>query len=199
MHTEDVPEPVACGERVEAAITDRHWSDGFYRFSNKKRAAAIHRHRKTCHGFSMTELVTVIATIGILASIIVVSFPDVNTKGKTVLAQQRLEMLNNALSSSNLSGRRIDAPANLSTATDEQLIVMTLQMRDESLVGSPFVIPNYRPAASSDAKDYRLRYNGIRFELLLPGQTGTGLKVAFDGSDLGPARVFPPNFRPYGS
>lgn len=150
-------------------------------------------------GFSMTELVTVISIIGVLASILVARFPDLAGSGREVLARQKLEMLNGALISMNYSGRRIEAPANLGTAGDEQLIIMTLQRRDESLPGSPFVLPTYRPPASSDAQDYRLRFNGTRFELLLPGQAGTGLKVAFDGSDIGPARVFPPDFRPYGS
>ncbi len=150
-------------------------------------------------GFSMTELVTVISIIGVMASIVVARFPDLDSSGRQVLARQKLEMLNGALTSMSYSGRRIEAPANLGTAADEQLIVMTLQMRDESLTGSPFVVPTYRPQASSDPGDYRLRFNGTRFELLMPGQAGTGLQVAFDGSDIGPPRVFPPKFRPYGS
>ena len=177
MHTEDVSNPATRGERVA-------------------QAAALHRRRA---GFSMTELVTVIAIIGIMATIVVVSFSNVDVNGRDVLAQQRLELLNGALSTMNICGRSINAAANLGSAGDEQLIVMTLQLRDENLVGSPFLIPNYRPQTSSDVADHRLRYNGVRFELISPGQAGVGLKVAFDGSDIGPARVFPPNFQPYGS
>ncbi len=147
----------------------------------------------------MTEMVTVISILGILAAIAISRFSGLDDSARAVLAQERVEMLNGGLSRMGISGRRINAAVNLSSAGDEQLIVMTLQMRDESLVGSPFVTPNYQPAGSSSAQDYRLRYNGVRFELLPPGQTGAGLKMAFDGSDMGQARVFPPNFKPYGS
>ncbi len=195
MPTEDIPITAARAEPVGMAASGQRG-----RFRRERRSlrmpTTVSARR---HGYSMTELITVISIIGIIASIIVVQFPDLNSSGKNVLARERLELLNGALSTMNIAGRPINAAANLGSAADEQLIVMTLQMRDESLVGSPFVIPNYRPQASSDARDHRLRFNGVRFELLLPGQAGTGLKVAFDGSDIGPARVFPPNFRPYGS
>lgn len=154
---------------------------------------------RRCAGFSMTELITVISILSILASIIISRFTGLDDSARAVLAQERVEMLNGGLSRMGISGRRINAAANLNSTGDEQLIVMTLQMRDESLVGSPFVVPNYQPTASSSAEDYRLRYNGARFELLSPGQTGAGLKMEFDGSDMGQARVFPPNFKPYGS
>jgi type II secretory pathway pseudopilin PulG len=147
----------------------------------------------------MSEMVIVVAIVGVIASIISGSFSELNSSGKRVLAEQRLEMLNTALNRMAMSGRQIFATPQLTSSRDEDLAVMTLQMRDENLVGSPFVVPTYLPRASSDTTTYRLRFTGSRFELLLPGQTGTGLKVEFDGSDIGPARVFPPSFRPFGS
>lgn len=151
------------------------------------------------HGFSMTEMVITVSIIGVLAAIIVVSMSDMIGGSKTVLAKQRLEMLNGGLNQMAMSGRQIFTSPQLTSTLDENLVVMTLQMRDLNLVGSPFVVPTYLPKGSSDGTTYRLRFTGHRFELLLPGQAGTGLKVEFDGSDMGPARIFPPNFRPYGS
>jgi prepilin-type N-terminal cleavage/methylation domain-containing protein len=148
-------------------------------------------------GFSMTEMVVCISILGVMASIAIISMSEMTTSGKNVIAVQRMEMLNNGLLRMANSGRGISSPAQLTSSIDEELIVMTLQMRDEGLVGSPFVLPTYRPKSSSSTQDYRLRFNGVRFELLTPPLPGIGLKIDFDGSETGPARTFPPNFRPY--
>jgi type II secretory pathway pseudopilin PulG len=147
----------------------------------------------------MTEMVVTISILGVMATIIVVSMSDMIGGSKIVLAKQRMEMLNSGLNQMAMSGRQIFTSPQLTSALDENLVVMTMQMRDLNLVGSPYVVPTYLPKGSSDETTHRLRFTGHRFELLLPGQPGTGLKVEFDGSDSGPARIFPPNFRPYGS
>lgn len=151
------------------------------------------------HGFSMSEVVMVVALLGVLASIITGSFTGLTESGREVVATQRVETLNQALSRLAVAGRRIFTTPQIASARDEDLVVMTLQARDESIVGSPFVVPTYQPKGSSDTSTYRMRFTGSRFELLTPGQNGTGLKVEFDGSDTGPPRVIPPNFRPFGS
>lgn len=150
-------------------------------------------------GFSMVEMVTIISIIGVIAAIIIPSMSGMSTNSQTVLAGHRQELLNTALNQMGMCGRQVSNSAQLSSASDEQLIVMTLQMRDPNLVGSPFVTPNYLPKSSSDTSTFRLRYTGQRFELLAPPQAGVGLKIEFNGSDMGPARVFPSNFRPFGS
>lgn len=147
----------------------------------------------------MVEMVTIVSIIGIIAAIAIPSMSEVSTKSKNVLATHRQELLNTALNQMAMAGRYISNSPQLGSASDEQLIVMTLQIRDENLVGSPFVVTNYAPKSSSDPSTYRLRYTGQRFELLSPQQAGVGLKVDFDGSDMGPPRVFPSNFRPFGS
>ena len=147
----------------------------------------------------MVEMVTIVSIIGIIAAIAIPSMSSMSTNSKTVLATHRQELLNTALNQMAMAGRYISNSPQLGSASDEQLIVMTLQIRDENLVGSPFVVTNYAPKSSSDPTTYRLRYTGQRFELLAPQQAGIGLKVDFDGSDMGPPRVFPSNFRPFGS
>lgn len=147
----------------------------------------------------MVEMVTIVSIIGVIAAIAIPSMSEVSTKSKNVLATHRQELLNSALNQMAMAGRFISNSPQISSASDEQLIVMTLQIRDENLVGSPFLVTTYAPKSSSDPTTYRLRYTGQRFELLAPQQAGVGLKIDFDGSDMGPPRVFPPNFRPFGS
>ncbi len=141
----------------------------------------------------------IVGLLGVLASIIAGSFTGLTDSTRDVIATQRLETLNEALARMGVAGRRIFTTPQLGSARDEDLVVMTLQARDESIVGSPFIAATYQPRGSSDANTYRMRFTGSRFELLLPGQAGTGLKVEFDGSDTGPPRVIPSNFRPFGS
>jgi type II secretory pathway pseudopilin PulG len=155
--------------------------------------------KSPAQGFSMVEMVTIVAIIGVIASIFIPSLSGMSTNSRTVLAQKRQELLNTSLNQMAMSGRQVPNSPQLTSSRDEELVVMTLQIRNENLVGSPFLTPNYTPKGSSDPTTYRLRFTGHRFELLPPPQAGTGLKVEFDGSDMGPARVFPPNFRPFGS
>jgi Tfp pilus assembly protein PilE len=125
----------------------------------------------------MVEMVTIVSIIGVIAAIAIPSFSSLSTNSKDVLAANRQELLNTALNQMAMAGRYISNSPQLGSATDEQLIVMTLQIRDQNLVGSPFIIPNYSPKSSSDPSTYRLRFTGQRFELLSPQQAGIGLKI----------------------
>lgn len=148
--------------------------------------------------FSVTELVVTISILGTLAALIITSFGGLVTSSREVFAERKVELLNEALNRHATAGRPLARVPQAGSDQDELLVLLALQMRREDLVGSPFVSPLYVPNPSSSDEDYRLRYNGVRFELLKPGQIGTGLKVAFDGSDVGPARTIPPGFDPYG-
>jgi hypothetical protein len=53
---------------------------------------------------------------------------------------------------------------------------------------------DWNPAISSSTGDYRVMWMGNLYKLLPPGTTGTGLKVNFEGTDLGTPFQFPPNF-----
>jgi prepilin-type N-terminal cleavage/methylation domain-containing protein len=94
-------------------------------------------------------------------------------------------------------------PGGYSVAFPESVLVMqqavlTMQMRDPLVPGSPLLPINYRPDMSSEPVDYRARFSGGRFQLLPPGTPGTGLRIQVDGSDLGEPVVIPPDFNPYG-
>lgn len=149
-------------------------------------------------GFSMTEMVTSIAIIGVLASIAVLSMTGVVTGAKEGVATDRLEMLNQGLNSYAQAYKEYTYTPNDSAYSDENTVINDLEYRNadpnKALVGSPFVRPEYRPKYSGSNKDYRLMWTGSRFKLLRPGTDGFGAVVAFDGSDIGTPLVYPPNY-----
>ncbi len=156
--------------------------------------------RRTARGYSMTEMVWVVAILGILAAIVISQAVSVSDASKLTAATHKLEMLNSALATYAQTGQEITFPADSGSATDETVVVHYLQGRDPTSpqMGSPFISPNYRPAPSSDPADYRLMWTGGQFLLLTPGQSGTGLQVPFDGSDMGAAWIQPAGWKPYG-
>lgn len=155
--------------------------------------------RRTAGGFSMTEIIWVVAIMGILAAIVITSVGQISDGSKVTVANEKLEMLNHALATYAQTGAEINFPSS-SGYSDEVVVLHYLQGRNTTnpQVGSPFVSPYYRPQPSSNPADYRLQWNGSLFKLLAPGQTGTGLQVPFDGSDMGEAWIQPPDWQPYG-
>jgi prepilin-type N-terminal cleavage/methylation domain-containing protein len=168
-------------------------------------------HRGTCllntpclpsrkqSGFSMSELVIVISILGVFGSIAVPSFSQYLGGAKDSLAATRQEALNQSVyrfaqQNYELVFNRMD-----DSVADELVILRTLQYRDPNInrakVGSPYYDPRYNPVSSSDNSKYRLRWTGKIYELLQPGDNGTGVLMNFDGSDFTTAFVFPPNFQ----
>ncbi len=147
----------------------------------------------------MTEIIWVVAIMGILSAIVITSVGQVSDGSKLTVATEKLEMLNHALATYAQTGTEINFPSG-SGYSDEVVVLHYLQGRNEASpqVGAPFVSPYYRPQPSSNQADYRLQWNGTLFKLLVPGQTGTGLQVPFDGSDTGDAWIQPPDWQPYG-
>ena len=149
-------------------------------------------------GFSMTEMITAIAIIGVMSSIVVLSMTGTVTGAKEGVAVDRMEMLNQGLNSYAQAYKEYTYPPNDSAFTDENTVINDLEYRNadpnKALIGSPFVRPNYRPSYSGSNKDYRLMWTGSRFKLLRPGTDGFGAKVSFDGSDIGTPLVYPPNY-----
>lgn len=152
-------------------------------------------------GYSMSEMIWVIALMGILASIAIPQLSVGLDSTKLAIAKEKVEVLNRALAEYNHSSgeQRSDTP--MASGADELIVLHDLQSRSENnpLPGSPFVQPTYRPSSSSSTADYRIVWSSnFNFKLLVPGQTGTGLKIPFDGSDIGPAWVTPPGYNPRG-
>lgn len=150
-------------------------------------------------GFSMTELVVAISIMGVLAGISVRSFNQFLGGTRDAVAAERQEMMNQALHRFAQQNYEMLFNAMENSAADEMVILRTLQYRDTNAdrakIGSPYVDPRYNPVSSSDSDKYRLRWTGRMYELLKPGQTGTGLLMNFEGTDFTTAFAFPPNFQ----
>jgi prepilin-type N-terminal cleavage/methylation domain-containing protein len=154
-------------------------------------------------GFSLTEMITTISVLGILAGIVIVSMSSNYEVAREILAKQRVEMLNEGLSKYATAQKEITTLAINATTNDERLVLLYLQYRNpieaKAALNSPYVEPRYRPAMSSSSSDYRIRWNCKRFEMLNPGENGSGFKMVFDGSEMGTPFVYPPNFNTSGS
>ena len=127
--------------------------------------------------------------LAVLAGIALVMLNGAFDSSKASLASNRLELVNKALDSYMTNVGEIIWPANNGGTSDELIVFAGLRHRstdnNKMVVGSPFIDPTYTPKPSSDPTTFRLRWIGRRFELLRPGTPGTGVKVAFDGSDIG--------------
>jgi hypothetical protein len=58
---------------------------------------------------------------------------------------------------------------------------------------------DWNPTTSNSNADYRAEWTGSTWRLLEPGTGGAGLKIVFDGSDLGTPYVHASGFTPAGS
>jgi prepilin-type N-terminal cleavage/methylation domain-containing protein len=154
--------------------------------------------RRRWQGFSMSEIVVTISVLGILATIVIMELSGNYESARATLARNRVEQLNNALTTwATARTEMIFSRLDDSTA-DEMKVLRDLQYRhpdeDKADINSPYMPPEYNPKTSSSLNDYRIRWNGRRYELLMPGTNGSGLKMVFDASDITEAFTFPPNY-----
>lgn len=161
------------------------------------------RVAQTCvKGFSMTEMIVTISVIGVLAGIAIAQIGNALESSRLAVARQKVEMLNQGLHAyaSAVKALTNGDMAVRADANDEIQVLLTLEYRDPKnpVPGSPFVDEHYRPSTSTSSDDYRIQWAGGLFRLLTPGQPGTGLKVPFDGSDLGTPFKYPDNFHSLG-
>ena len=145
-------------------------------------------------GFSLAELVVVIAIIGVLAGVTIYGYQNMKDSTQRTVARNSLETINQAIHRFNEANYEIyySGPPGIT----EMQILRTLQYRNPSnpATGSPYVRSDWNPAISSATTDYRLVWTGTLYKLVEPGTAGKGLKIDFTGSDLGVPYDFPPNF-----
>jgi type II secretory pathway pseudopilin PulG len=149
--------------------------------------------------YSITELVLTIAIMGILAGIAVVAINGSFSASQDALANERVEYLNHGIYEFAQQNYEMVFTARADSGADEIFVLRTLQYRhpqdSKAKLGSPYITPAYNPATSSSTDEYRIRWTGKLYELLKPGQTGSGIKMAFDSSDMTTPFEFPPNFQ----
>ena len=158
-------------------------------------------NRTRVAGFSLVEMIATIGVVAVLATIGVTSFRTITEKSKEGIARSITEKLNKATHDYNHAYQPFDTPFLEDVAGDELAILMSLQYRepDNPAVGEPFMRPDWQPAMSTSTDDYRYIWRGRNWDLLVPGESGGGLKVEFDGSDIGDLVVFPPGYARFGS
>lgn len=161
----------------------------------------VHEHRL---GFSLVELVITIAVIGILSAIAIPSIGNVVEGSRRGVAENVVQTLNKATREFSHSQYDLRTTPVATSGGDEMLILRTLQWRDSDLSGElnpkgPFMRNDWNPTTSSSADHYRAEWTGSSWRLLEPDTAGSGLRIIFDGSDLGTPYVHAADFAPIGS
>lgn len=153
---------------------------------------------------SLVEVMVTIAVIGIVAAIAIPSIGNVSEKSRLGVATNIVETLNKASRQFGHSQWDLRTTPDAATGDDELLLLRTLQWRDPGTTGElnpsgPFMKPDWNPSTSTDSTAYRAEWTGSFWRLLEPGENGAGLRIVFDGSDLGTPYVHDAGFRPVGS
>ena len=154
------------------------------------------------NGFSLPEILTVVAVIGVLSAISIPAYNGITGRAEEVEAGDFVESLNRAVLRFGQSNWDLPTAADHSATTDEFIVLRSLQYKwpaSSLKPGSPYFTPKYNPLTSSDSTKHRIRWNGRTFELLKPGTTGSGLLKTFTGADQTNADyVFPQGYKPAG-
>jgi len=154
--------------------------------------------------FSLVEMVSTIAVIGILTAIAVPSIGKIVGGSRSGVAENVVQTLNKATRQFGHSQWDLRTTPNAASGGDELLLLRTLQWRDPNPSGElnpsgPFMKPDWNPTTSASPEDYRAEWTGSSWRLVEPGTAGAGLKIIFDGSDLGTPYIHDAGFTPVGS
>lgn len=157
---------------------------------------AAARKNRSRIGLSMAEVLTVIAILGILASIAIPIIHGTFSGSQAAIARNLVETMNQAVHKFNQTNYELLSSGVAQSGLDEMLILRTMQFRDPNRpkMGAPYMRPDWNPDVSSNINDYRVMWAGSLFQLLPPGTPGAGIKVKFDASDLTTPFIFPPGF-----
>lgn len=151
-------------------------------------------------GFSLTELLVTIGVVAVLTAMVIPTVGNLTTRSREIVVGDHVEMLNKAVKSFSQNCWQMNMPADHASDADELSVLRSLQYRfpaDSLKQGSPYFDPRYNPVASSNTRDFRIRWNGRLFELIPPGTAGTGLRYA-GGTEYTTGYSFPPDYQPVG-
>lgn len=167
--------------------------------------AKCHYTKRKDAGISLLEMIVTVTVMGILAASAIGVYERMFETSKKTVGRNHVETLNNAVKKyvQLRSTDILSVPANSSSSLEEYDILRAMQWNHPDSAqadpGAPYMRPDYDPPLSGSTNDYRAIWNGTYFELREPGESGAGLKIVFDASDLGKSVVFPNNFEPLSS
>ncbi|MEX1119886.1 MAG: type II secretion system protein [Terrimicrobiaceae bacterium] len=124
-------------------------------------------------GFSLPEMLVVVAVLGILAAISIPVISGLIPSSEISVAQRNLNLVNGALH--NFKQAYWTIPTN---GTEEN-IFRSLQYRDpvNPLPGTPFLPATANFVSSSSDQTYRAYWNGVVFRMYPKGASGTGFDL----------------------
>lgn len=120
----------------------------------------------------MAEVMVAIAVITIVGAVAIPMVSNIMLNSQAETAANNLEFLNQGVWKYQHAGAQV---TNASGSTSN--VVALLKTRDESMPGSPYVDATFSIRMSSSTNDYRGMWNGSTFELLSPGETGSGMNL----------------------
>ncbi len=156
---------------------------------------------------SLVEVMVTVAVLGIIAAIGMSTYGDITRKSKDTIADNLVDTLNKATRNFSHANWDLRFNAMPASAGDEMLVLRSLQWREadgaanqkEDFYKGPYMRNDWNPETSTSDTDWRIQWTGSSWKTLYPGETGAGIKVNFDGTDLGTPFTFPDNFKPVGS
>jgi type II secretory pathway pseudopilin PulG len=154
----------------------------------------------TRSGFSLVEVVIMVAIMGIMAALGVVAFGKVTKASRQTIAQNLVETLNNATKEFGHAQYPLVSDEENTDVDDELHILRTLQWKDPSIelgVAGPFMRGDWIPGTSSSTDDYRAVWSGSFWRVARPGEAGSGLKIDFEATDVGIYYVHDTDFTPF--
>lgn len=139
---------------------------------------------RSSRALSLVEMLISITIIGILGSLALVQYGDTLDRSVRVVSVDFVEQLNTALNEFEQVAWQLDITANNDAITEEQQILAYLQTKDVTVFGSPHFRGDFTAVSSSDNTEYRIRWNGARFELVEPGTDGNGMLFEAEGGQF---------------
>lgn len=129
-------------------------------------------------GMSLTEVLVVIGFLAIVAAISIPNILGVVLNSKYETAKRNLNYLNGAVIGFNQANWEL-VLATSGGSDDEQKIFDSLRYREavNPAAGSPYLPSTATFVESSSTNDYRGKWNGRMFEIVIPGSNGTGLDL----------------------
>jgi prepilin-type N-terminal cleavage/methylation domain-containing protein len=154
------------------------------------------RSPKYRQGFTLAELIVVIAVIGAMAAVAIPIYSGVHETSRREIARAQMEAFNRGIKNFTQSCWALPvvgtAPTKPDPASgnDELTVLKCLQITDSTTppAGFPFYNPRFYPGLSSDPNKFRAQWTGTVFKLLGPGAgAGNSPGINLEDGSIGTA------------